>query len=268
MDSRTVKQLEALRISLQEKCEQYYLQTHRWEEEHNAYTQELREQECIRLGDFDALQRVKKDIQAGAYGLVEEKARYKKDMMITVIAISSRSAIRGGVPSELAFSMCDYYYRYIESTEDWEVLKRIAGWAQEDFCRQVRLHEVNTDTGILITRCRNIVERQMRGPLRVADIAKQLGVSATYLSTLFSTSTGITLKRYIQKKRCYEAARMLMLTEESYHEIAASLGFSSQSHFGQVFREWMGMTPDQYRKYYNHVYTGKGDKSGKSDNKD
>lgn len=37
--------------------------------------------------------------------------------------------------------------------------------------------------------------------LMVSDIAEELGLSVQYLSKLFRTETGLTLNRYILKKR-------------------------------------------------------------------
>jgi len=46
------------------------------------------------------------------------------------------------------------------------------------------------------------------------------------------------------------AKNLLIYSPSSYGEIAATLGFSSQSHMGKHFKEITGMTPIQFRKRY------------------
>ena len=48
--------------------------------------------------------------------------------------------------------------------------------------------------------------------------------------------------------RVNEARRRLRETNESIVAIALDLGFSSQSHFAQVFRREAGMSPSDYRR--------------------
>ena len=49
-----------------------------------------------------------------------------------------------------------------------------------------------------------------------------------------------------------EAARnMLRFSDIPYSEISATLAFSSQSHFIQVFRKQVGCTPHEFREQYS-----------------
>lgn len=45
-----------------------------------------------------------------------------------------------------------------------------------------------------------------------------------------------------------EARRLLRFTDQELGEIAALLGFSSQSHFQTVFKQITGETPMAYRR--------------------
>ena len=44
-----------------------------------------------------------------------------------------------------------------------------------------------------------------------------------------------------------EAKRLLEISDKSLEQIAAYLGFSSQSHFQNAFRKHTGITPGAYR---------------------
>ena len=53
------------------------------------------------------------------------------------------------------------------------------------------------------------------------------------------------LTNYIAHVKIEAAKKKLLYTRDSYEEIAYALGFSTQSHFGQVFKKYAGMTPGQ-----------------------
>jgi AraC family transcriptional regulator len=53
--------------------------------------------------------------------------------------------------------------------------------------------------------------------------------------------------QYVQARRVKRAQQLLADRKTSLAEIALSLGFSSQSHFTNVFREAVGVTPKAYR---------------------
>lgn len=54
------------------------------------------------------------------------------------------------------------------------------------------------------------------------------------------------LTDYIIREKISSAKAQLAYTNDSYGTIAFSFGFSSQSHFGQAFKKWTGMTPKEY----------------------
>lgn len=43
---------------------------------------------------------------------------------------------------------------------------------------------------------------------------------------------------------------LLIYSDYTVEEIGYYFGFSSQSHFGKVFKKWSDMTPVQYRRRY------------------
>ena len=74
----------------------------------------------------------------------------------------------------------------------------------------------------------------------------------TRLSKLFKQEMGITLSRYIRDQKINVACNMLRHLDESSLTIANYLGFSSQSHFIQVFKKSTGLTPEEYRRRNYH----------------
>ena len=92
------------------------------------------------------------------------------------------------------------------------------------------------------------IDRHAFTKLDVKAIANHLNVSVGYLSKLFKREQKITMSDYMRKRKIELATMMLSKTDQSIDEIALTLSFCSQSHFGAVFQKEMGCTPASYRK--------------------
>jgi AraC family transcriptional regulator len=79
---------------------------------------------------------------------------------------------------------------------------------------------------------------------RIAAVA---GLSKYHLERAFKRATGLTLHTYMVMLRLERAKHSLGSTAKSIVEIALELGFSDQSHFTNVFRRFVGVTPHAYR---------------------
>ncbi len=83
--------------------------------------------------------------------------------------------------------------------------------------------------------------------VRVTEVARHCGLSASRLLHLFKRETGQTLRRYLIGLRVEGAAKRLAFSQQPLAAIASELGFTDQSHFGAVFRRHAGQTPRGYR---------------------
>ena len=99
-------------------------------------------------------------------------------------------------------------------------------------------------------KCLNLIFENIHNKITVAELAEQLNVNPNYLSKLFHEKMGITIMDYCKTQKVQLAKNQLVYTNCSPKEIAYSLGFASQSHFGKVFKEITGMTPGNYQKRY------------------
>lgn len=81
----------------------------------------------------------------------------------------------------------------------------------------------------------------------IAEIAAASGVSATTLARGYRRRYGCTVGERIRKLRIEAAARALLETDATLSVVALSAGFYDQSHFSNVFRKHMGLTPSDYR---------------------
>jgi AraC-like DNA-binding protein len=84
-------------------------------------------------------------------------------------------------------------------------------------------------------------------------MARELGKSQSYLARRFHEETGITLQQYALDQRLEAGANMLRFSDEKIGDIADYLGFSSQSHFSNLFLKQYRQTPAEYRRKYKII---------------
>ena len=126
-----------------------------------------------------------------------------------------------------------------------------------------------TCCGILIdflnTLCRGIRQSQnMTGsvvsnsiiqPLRIDLLAKQFGISVSYLSHEFTKFTNRSVYDYILYRRVM-LARQMMQTDLSLNAIAYQCGFNDYSNFLRMFNKLVGTSPSQFRKQIKRFQPG------------
>lgn len=82
------------------------------------------------------------------------------------------------------------------------------------------------------------------------EAAETLGISQDYLSRRFKQKTGLTLHTYLTIVRMEYAKQRLCTSHSKIYEISDELGYQTADHFTRLFRQYTGMTPNQYRKTF------------------
>ncbi|MCX6216766.1 helix-turn-helix transcriptional regulator [Spirosoma sp.] len=81
----------------------------------------------------------------------------------------------------------------------------------------------------------------------VGDLAGQLNLSPTYLSSLLKTITGQNTQQHIHDKLIAKAKEKLSTTNLSIGEIAFILGFEHSQSFSKLFKSKTNSTPLEFR---------------------
>ena len=87
----------------------------------------------------------------------------------------------------------------------------------------------------------------MTEELSVAGVAKELNLSRSQCSKLFSKVYGLSPRQYISRQKLNSAKELLVTTNLPITDIAEKLGFRSASHFSRQFRRWTGQSPTEYK---------------------
>lgn len=87
-------------------------------------------------------------------------------------------------------------------------------------------------------------------PLRVALLAKTVGLSASQFQRRVVALTGLTPRQLLTKSRVEAAARALKDTDAPLIQIATDCGFYDQAAFSRQFRAATGVPPGEYRRAF------------------
>ena len=92
---------------------------------------------------------------------------------------------------------------------------------------------------------------QTNGLPSVAWCASELNLSPNYFGDLIKKETGKSAHEFIQLKLIDIAKERIFDVSKSVSEIAYGLGFKYPQHFSRVFKQYVGMAPQEYRSSVN-----------------
>ena len=102
----------------------------------------------------------------------------------------------------------------------------------------------------MLREAKNYMITHFRENINATVIAEHIGISRSYLESLFGHHKRHSLNEYINHMRIDEAAFLLSSSDRSIAEIIDECGFHSRQHFARVFEAQMGFSPRDYRKLF------------------
>ena len=87
----------------------------------------------------------------------------------------------------------------------------------------------------------------------VRDMGMRVGLSPGHFAKKFRQSTGLSLHRFVNRRRLRASLVSLRDQSQPIAHVALELGFSSQAHFTHLFSMLTGMTPAKYRKQFRPI---------------
>ena len=84
--------------------------------------------------------------------------------------------------------------------------------------------------------------------ITLPELSARFDIPLTTMKQNFKTIYGDTIGTYIQSYRMQKAMWLLQETDQSITDIAGQVGYQNASKFSEVFRQFAGATPSEYRK--------------------
>ena len=84
--------------------------------------------------------------------------------------------------------------------------------------------------------------------INLKTISEQFFISPSYFSRTFKKVTGLTFVEYLNSIRIKESQKLITKTNLTIAEISEIVGYKSNTHFGRIFKNIVGTTPNSYRQ--------------------
>lgn len=162
--------------------------------------------------------------------------------------LCSRAAIDGGLPAKTSYSIANDFISQAQSILDLSSIKKLQSRIPVAFAICVGHLKMPAGCSPLTLKTMEIIASNLFEKITPQTIAENLGVHPSHLQKVFSRDLKTSIQAYIQTLRLQQGALLLRQTDLPIQDIAASLQFSSQSHFGRAFKAKYEMTPAKWRQ--------------------
>ncbi len=92
------------------------------------------------------------------------------------------------------------------------------------------------------------VEASLDRPLKSADLAQLVRLSACHFSRSFRVSFGCSPIEYVIRRRMEHAQGLMLSTDVPLSQIALDCGLADQAHLSRLFRRVVGESPRVWRR--------------------
>lgn len=205
----------------------------------------------IRNGDTEAINALCSELRSHAFSvgkMSSEPLRQVQFEVVSGISLATRYAIAGGLPDSEAYHLSDAYLQQISDSISEKETFDIFLDAIQDFVSRVKKAKSRGSFSLPTTRAVKYINSHLHEKNSLTKLAEVCKVTPQYLSAVFHRDTGLTVSKYIRRKKLSVAAQMLEQSDYSIQTISTVLEFPSQSAFTSQFKICYGITPYQYRK--------------------
>lgn len=85
-------------------------------------------------------------------------------------------------------------------------------------------------------------------PIRVAELARLVGLSVSHFHRAFRESFGTTPHRHLIQLRIARAQELMSTTVLPLAQVALACGLADQAHLSKLFRRWLDDRPSAWRR--------------------
>jgi two-component system response regulator YesN len=91
------------------------------------------------------------------------------------------------------------------------------------------------------------VHQHYHRPISLGELASAMKMNASYLSALFSQTTGVTFHQFLEKVRLSKARELLRDPRNRIREVSSAVGYASPDSFRHAFKAHEGLSPEAWR---------------------
>ncbi|TXI04073.1 MAG: GlxA family transcriptional regulator [Pseudorhodobacter sp.] len=156
-----------------------------------------------------------------------------------------------------AGAVFDLMLRIIEERLGRHCMTEVACWFQHPFVRdedasqKVPVARTAATADRLTPPIRaaiRLFESHVEDPLRIPDVAAAVDMSGRHFERLFKRETGQSPLRYYRHLRLSKARQRVLYSNDSFSDIAASVGYPTPAPMARHYQELFGVSPRDERR--------------------
>lgn len=129
-----------------------------------------------------------------------------------------------------------------------KIMELFAYLAELDPTQQKAVSEWNTEQTAIIQQMHDFLIDHVQQRYTIEELSHRFLINTSTLKSAFKAVYGMPIAAYMKEYRMQQAMIMLQDPALSIAEIAARLGYESQSKFARAFKDCAGILPRDYRK--------------------
>lgn len=172
--------------------------------------------------------------------------RNVKNYLIILNTLLRVAARNGDVPPFHIDKLSSAFAHKIEATTSTNAGMALMKEMVRKYCLLVKNHSMK-GYSLLIRKVLTQIDYDLTADLGLKNLAAQLNINPSYLSTLFKKETGFTLTEYVNQKRIEHAVFLLNSSNLQIQMIAQYSGIADVNYFTKTFKKIIGITPKEYR---------------------
>ncbi len=97
------------------------------------------------------------------------------------------------------------------------------------------------------------IEMNYAEEITLEELSKEVGLSKSYLSTMFKKETGRNIVEYVNDLRIKKAKELILKSDLRIFEVAERIGFKDPKYFSKQFKRSVGVSPNDYKNQLNQI---------------
>ncbi len=199
--------------------------------------QEKRMADCVRLGDWEAVEEI-------VTGLIRQLERAGEHVLraqqrsLEWIWLSNRIMAESGVEAEAPYYAvpAQDYRQLISEASD------LIGLLKQNYAMHFSRLEVDK-----IHQIKQFITEHSHEDISLEVLARKVDLSPIYISKLFKEKLGINYIDFLTECRMGKAKKLLADPDISLKAIALEVGYHEPNYFSKVFKKMTELSPTEYR---------------------
>ncbi len=116
-----------------------------------------------------------------------------------------------------------------------------------DFPEHTAQPDLGSHARKLVDAMCDYVHQNYQRPINLKELASAMKMNASYLSALFSQTTGVPFHQFLEEVRVSKAKKLLRELRSRVREVANAVGYASPDAFRHAFKAHVGLSPEAWR---------------------